>query len=122
MRKNENSVMGQLTAACESAGVPIYGTSFLCKTLAILYCYGGGPGGEYFRAPVGYAVAMKGQKMLEEAILQKNWAIVRLYRNYVRELQSDHADWLQGTLERLNIPVNKIRFSECVQSKSPKGS
>lgn len=111
-----------LFAACEAAEIPIYGTDFLCRTLAILHCYGGGPGSEHFRAPVGHAVAMKAGAMLDDAIRQKNWAIVKKFRDYVHELQTDNASWLEMTLDKLNIPAKEIKFSECVQPKAPKGT
>lgn len=87
-----------------------------------MYCYGGGPCGEHFRAPVGHAVSMKAGVMLEKAVLEKDWEIVKLYRQYVQELQENRADWLEMTLNRLNIPAKEIRFSECLQPKSPEGS
>ena len=116
------SIMDQLFAACEAADIPIYGTDFLCRTLAILHCYGGGPGAESFRGPVGHAVAMKAGAMLDEAIQKKDWPILEKFRAYVRELQTDRAPWLARTLDKLNIPAKEIRFCECVQPKSPKGA
>lgn len=118
----KTDAMNELFAACEAAGLPIYGTDFLCRALAILHCYGGGPGGEYFRAPVSYAAAMKAGKMLEEAVMKKNWPVIEKLHGYVRELQANNADWLERTLDKLNIPAKAIKFSECVQPNSPKGS
>lgn len=109
-----SETMNELFAAGEAAEMPIYGNDFLYRTLAIVYCYGGGPGGEYFCGRVGHAVAMKAGAMFEEAIRQKNWKIVRKFQSYVRELQTDNAPWLEMTLDKLNIPVQAIKFCECV--------
>lgn len=118
----KSSNMNELFTACEAAEIPVYRTDFLCRVLAILYCYGGGPGSEHFRAPVGHFAAMKAGAMLDEAIRQKKWYIVKKFQTYVKELQANNAIWLKRTLDKLNIPVNEIKFSECLQSKSAKGA
>lgn len=118
----ESQTMSALLAACELAEIPIYEPDFLCRTLAILHCYGGGPGSEHFRAPVGYVVAMKASKMLDEAIRRRNFAIVKKFQSYVRELQANDAPWLERTLDKLNIPPKEIKFGECIQRQSPKGT
>lgn len=118
----KSNIMNELLAACEAAEIPIYGEDFLCRVLAILHCYGGGPGSEYFRAGAAYAAAMKAGNMLEEAVMQKNWDIVGSFRAYVRELQADNAPWLNRTLDKLNIPAKEIKFQECVQPKLPRGT
>ncbi len=106
-------MIDELMAAAEAAGIPIYGTDFLCRTLAILYCYGGGPGSEYFRAPVGMAVVRKASDMLEKAVEENDWSIIETYRSYVRQLQENQAPWLEKTLDRLNIPPKEIKYQEC---------
>lgn len=111
--------INELTEACEAGGIPLYGTDFLCRTLAVLYCYGGGPGGEYFRAPLGMAVLGKARSMLEQAVLEKDRAIVELFRQYVRELRQDNAPWLPQTLDKLNIPRAAVKYSECVRPGKP---
>lgn len=108
-------MMNQLMAACDAAEIPFCGTDFLCRALAVVHCYGGGPGGEYFRAPGANAVAMKAGRMLEEAVLKRDWSVVEKIQEYVRDLQADDAPWLEKTLERLNIPAKDIKFSECLQ-------
>ena len=118
----KSQTMNELLSACDAAEIPIYGTDFLCRTLAILHCYGGGPGGENFRAPLGHAVAMKAGAMLDAAILKKDWSIVKKFQGYVRELQYNKASWLDETLDKLNISPKEITFSECVQPKSPQGA
>lgn len=107
--------MTALLAACDQAGIPIYGPDFLCRTLAILHCYGGGPESEHFRAPVGHAVAMRAGAMLDDAIRRRDFAFIKKFQNYVKELQADKAPWLERTLEKLNIPANEIKFKECIR-------
>lgn len=118
----DHKTVKQMLAACEAAEITIYGTDFLCRALAILHCYGGGPGGEHFRAPVGYAVCKKAEKMLEEAVMKKDWPLIEKLRAYVKQLQADAAPWLPRTLDKLNIPAKEIEFSECIQPKPPKRS
>lgn len=107
--------MREVMDACEVADIPLYGTDFLCRALAILYCYGGGPGGEFFRAPVGYAVSIKGEQMMDTAVREKDWETIKKFRHYVTELQADDASWLERTLERLNIPPQAISYKECLK-------
>lgn len=121
-KEKEAVTFDEFVSACESAEIPIYGTDFLCRALAVLYCYGGGPGSEHFRAPFQHSLVMRAGKILNRAVMGKDWAVVEKYRKYVRELQADNADWLERTLDRMNIPAKDIKFSECVQPKSPKGS
>lgn len=118
----KSNTVTALIETCEQAEIPIYGPDFLCRTLAILHCYGGGPGSEHFRAPVGHAVAMRAGAMLDAAIRRKDFATVKKFQNYVRQLQANDAPWLERTLDKLNIPAKEIKFSECVQRKSPEGA
>lgn len=106
-------MMQELMDACAAAEIPLYGDDFLCRTLAIIFCYGGGPGGEYFRTPVGKAVVAKAAAMLEKAVRDKDRDKLGLFRTYVRELREDRAPWLKKTLYRLNIPAEEISFKEC---------
>ena len=116
------SMIEQCAAAAEAAGFRIWGADFLCRALAIIYCYGGGPGGEHFRTPLGHTVAMKAGELLDESIRKRNFEVVKKFRGYVHELQQNNASWLEMTLDRLNIPASEIKFSECVQQKSAKGT
>lgn len=116
------NTLEQLQEVCDAAEVPIYGEDFLCRALAVIHCYGGGPGGEFLRAGVGHHVAMKAGSMLEQAVLEKNWKIIKTFQAYVSDLQNDRAFWLEKTLERLTIPAGVIKFQECLQPKSPQGS
>lgn len=103
----------KLMKTAEAAGIPLYGRDFMARTLAILYCYGGGPGGERFRAPLAFAVAKKAGAELDRAVIDKDWEFVGKFREYVRDLRANDAPWLEKTLYRLNIPAKEIIRKEC---------
>jgi len=111
------SNIGQADIAAQAAGFALYGQDFLCRAMAILYCYGGGPGGEYFRTPLGQHVAGKAAETLDLAVSKKDWKVIKLFRKYVHELQCNRAAWLSRTLDRLNIPENVIKHKECLGAK-----
>lgn len=108
-----SSFINQYEEAANSCGLKIYGHDFLCRAMAILYCYGGGPGGEYFRTPLGQHIACRASEIIESAVSKKDWNIIKLFQRYVHELQINQASWLNETLFKLNIPENVISYREC---------
>lgn len=119
VKKHGKSMIEQCDLAAQSCGLVIHDRDFLCRVMAIIYCYGGGPGGEFLRTPLGQMITLKAARLIEDAVRNRDWEIVKLFRFYVKELQANNAEWLDRTLERMNIPPRVIKFSECVQPAGP---
>lgn len=106
-------LIDQLRKAGQAAGLSIVSKDLALRAMAIIWCYGGGPGGEAFRSGYAGLAAKTGAELLEKIHAENDTEAIHRLRVYVKELRENRAAWFIPTLEKLGIR-ERFPFTECI--------